>query len=77
MIKKVLNLAIIILSIAALISLIKFAMRITWVILEITVLLTLIRTVIKYRNSKSNTKSDVLEIVVLSIMLVGGIVLII
>lgn len=77
MIKKVLNLAIIILSIAALISLIKFAMRITWVILEITVLLTLIRTVIKYRNSKSNTKSDVLEIVGLSIMLVGGIVLII
>ena len=77
MIKKVLNLAIIILSIAALISLIKFVMRITWVILEITVLLTLIRTVIKYRNSKSNTKSDVLEIVGLSIMLVGGIVLII
>ena len=74
--KKGLNLCISILVILATVSIIRSGINtIAWILLDIVVLLILIKSVIKYKKDKANTKSTVLEIVGLTIMLVGGILL--
>ncbi len=76
MVKKGLNLCISILVILATVSIIRSGINtIAWILLDIVVLLILIKSVIKYKKDKANTKSTVLEIVGLTIMLVGGILL--
>lgn len=76
MVKKGLNLCISILAILAMVSIIRSGTNtMAWILLDIMVLLILIKSVIKYKKDKANTKSTVLEIVGLTIMLVGGILL--
>lgn len=76
MVKKGLNLCISILAILATVSIIRSGINtMSWILLDIVVLLILIKSVINYKKDKANTKSTVLEIVGLTIMLVGGILL--
>lgn len=74
--KKGLNLCISILAILAMISIIRSGINtMAWIILDIVVVMILIKSVVNYKKDKANIKSTILEIVGLTIMLVGGILL--
>lgn len=76
MMKKGLNLCISILAILAMISIIRSGINtMAWIILDIVVVMILIKSVVNYKKDKANIKSTILEIVGLTIMLVGGILL--